>query len=1390
MKRRNIRMKNRGEIIRKIVHVFHQADDKLSASAIMIRDTIDRSNFPSWLKITLTWIVAKVFKKRGVYSFLRSYLSIGAAILLTRPGLWEAIVKFCIGEEHWAGKALLAVIDFLAGTVDYVVFWGLSAVAVVVILCHTFILYQQNKTKRLLAELLEELAFNPDKGWFDQQCRDTIKVMGNRYSSEINFKNPNLSNVYKALITPDYWDWQFKKALQNYVKECRHLFNGLSDKEQHQQKEIALKISEIIDVYNAQRYEQYGAMFRHAQDILDKFRDIHYRDRQEVSEYKYRQLADAFSQLLDYESICQFTSAPVLYIKGDAGTGKSHLLADIVSTRIERKLKSLMVLGLSFSRTDTDVKERILDILGVKCPWNDFLRYLDKMGEIEHQRILITIDGVNEGPGFQLWTPETLRSIETDILQYRHLGLVVTARTFAQKNLLDDVANDRAIITMEGFRGMEDESIAYLTGKYGITLPNISRYKNEFSNPLFLKLYCEAYSLAQHSAPDSFLDVVKNYIKKVNEKQAAKYGYQPEMYHNVQQVTVVMTDLYVQQQTSPMTKFQKLESLLTAVRNAIPNIQAENFVQDLVSEGVLMTYVNKHGEVLIDFNFDLVGDYLCAAKLIEVNWQNYIGRIYDQGIYEATSVLLPLMKGVEIFDHNATNIDNDFRENLFIESLKNRFSLSADALKEIEKIKHVDVDQFFEILPIIAIRPESRDIIKTFNNEMKAMTMVERDRIWSMHFTVNCNDPSRTELVEMSKWASSISRNSAGMMSDDIAYQMACVMCWGFSSPYRLLRDVATKAAVNILQDKPEVVISLVDVFDDVNDPYIQQRLYAVVHGCVMKGYCCQSERLGHLVYEKVFNVASLRTDILLRDYARCVIDFIGQHVTLESIDLTKIEPPYHVSFSFDDCPDRATVEGKYRLDSTMGFSDDVIYTQNKILGSMETEYSKGVGDYGDFGRYTFESALRRWDDCEGYSASLLRNYALQLIFDKYQFDAKVYVHHDKYFMASRGNRPVMERFGKKYQWMAMYEILGLMQDNYAMESGVSNHKKVQCLGTWDPHVRDIDTTNAFVNEYDENKLRPRGESLEWLHINTMPFTVKHEKQWLSSKEGMSVHVVKTSIERVDEKGDAWLVLYGYNTMLPETMSLTVDEDEIGLWEFVQAYTVPKDQRKGLVKAMKNKGNQGRSMPEYRNSLYELFYKDYYSTASYREFTQRNELDEWSEFEESQSVFQISYRPYTSEGELSVNRLSKQLFELMNLKDGEKVGEYVDETGRVVAFDPSINHTNEGQLLVRKKELLEALNQNELSMVWPVLLEKQRGTKAIGLQIGGVAYMTEKGKIKVNLKLYKPRRVNEKARYRKIMLGYYSQLIWNTVIFNETGRRAARARIDQAKSFMMTRKRI
>lgn len=528
---------------------------------------------------------------------------------------------------------------------------------------------------------------------------------------------------------------------------------------------------------------------------------------------------------------------------------------------------------------------------------------------------------------------------------------------------------------------------------------------------------------------------------------------------------------------------------------------------------------------------------------------------------------------------------------------------------------------FYEILPILVTHPECHSIIDMVNTELKCMSMVERDQKWSMHFTIDCYDPAKTELVNFSKWAASILRKSASVMPNIITYQGACVLIWGFSSPYRLLRDVATKAAINLLQDKPQVLIRVVDFFDDVNDPYIQQRLYAVVHGCVFRGNCCTSTALGKKVFEAVFETGTVRPDILLRDYARCAIDYINQHNEIKNIDITKIGPPYGSKFDFSQCPDRDTIEHKYRINKSMGFSESTVYTQNKILDSMETEYSNGTGGYGDFGRYVFESYLHRWEDCNGYSAPLLRNYALGLIFEKYKFNPNIYQRHDSISNYHRGNRPVMERFGKKFQWIALYEILGLLQDNYRMESWVSNDKNVQCAGTWDPHVRDIDTTNTFTNYYNDNYSMPKCETLEWTHLSSMPFWVEHERKCLSSNEGMSKELVSKSIFVKDNFGDEWIVLYGYNIMTPESMILQIDENEVGLWEFIQAYLVPRKQRNNVAKLINKKGTQGRVMPEYRNDIYNLFYKDYYCSASYREYAQRTNMDDWKNFDDKRSTY-------------------------------------------------------------------------------------------------------------------------------------------------------------------------
>ena len=431
---------------------------------------------------------------------------------------------------------------------------------------------------------------------------------------------------------------------------------------------------------------------------MGAFREIMIQYREAIAAFQYRKVEDPFKTLEDYEALCQFTSYPVLYVKGDAGTGKSHLLADIVSVRMNHKMKSLLALGFDFTEGG-DVRKRLMTIWGAKGTWDDFLVKLNKIAELEKHRILIVIDGINEGLGSQLW-PSVLEGLEADILQYKSLGLVISARTFSNRNMLDDIAQGKATITLEGFKGMEDEAIRCLTGSFGIVFPNISSYKKEFSNPLFLKLYCLAYNNSTESIPNSFLDIVNNYLSKVNDKLAEKYGYQSALYNYTQQIADELTNLFIIQKSKRMVKYQQFDSLLSRAKSILPISLPHDYLQDLVNEGVLMSYRNQQGETLVDFNFDIVGDYLCANKLIEVGWRDYIGRIYEQGIYEATGVLLPLLKGIEICHFKETNIDQDYRDYLFVETLKQRFFISEEALAEIDRIKSLDISLFYEILPV------------------------------------------------------------------------------------------------------------------------------------------------------------------------------------------------------------------------------------------------------------------------------------------------------------------------------------------------------------------------------------------------------------------------------------------------------------------------------------------------------------------------------------------------------------------------------------------------------------------------------------------------------------------------------------------------------------------
>ena len=136
----------------------------------------------------------------------------------------------------------------------------------------------------------------------------------------------------------------------------------------------------------------------------------------------------------------------------------------------------------------------------------------------------------------------------------------------------------------------------------------------------------------------------------------------------------------------------------------------------------------------------------------------------------------------------------------------------------------------------------------------------------------------------------------------------------------------------------------LVDRFADVDDPYVTERVYAVAYGVAMRSHDSFAVgELASLVYERVFAGGSPPVHILLRDYARGVVErAIYLNANLD-IDESLIRPPYNTSWPHIPSEDELRALN-LMPDQTRGDSDEVHPAKSSIIFS--------VVDYGDFARY------------------------------------------------------------------------------------------------------------------------------------------------------------------------------------------------------------------------------------------------------------------------------------------------------------------------------------------------------------------------------------------------------------------------------------------------------
>ena len=201
-------------------------------------------------------------------------------------------------------------------------------------------------------------------------------------------------------------------------------------------------------------------------------------------------------------------------------------------------------------------------------------------------------------------------------------------------------------------------------------------------------------------------------------------------------------------------------------------------------------------------------------------------------------------------------------------------------------------DQCLNAFLTVASNPEHPLNADWLHQVLSPLPLPDRDAWWSIFLHRQYDDYEHTAVHRLVAWAWADADKSH--ISDESVRLCATTLTWFLTTSNRFLRDRATKALVSLLTPRIPVLRQVLRQFLKVDDLYILERLYAVAYGCAMRSN--DKQAIGALacdVYEYVFRGGKPPVHILLRDYARGVIEnAFWRGVRLE-IDVRKIKPPY-----------------------------------------------------------------------------------------------------------------------------------------------------------------------------------------------------------------------------------------------------------------------------------------------------------------------------------------------------------------------------------------------------------------------------------------------------------------------------------------------------------------
>lgn len=1180
------------------------------------------------------------------------------------------------------------------------------------------------ESRRTEDNLLEKL-----NAWNSRE----IKALGERYNPDVNI-SLSITGVFQGATLDDSFKSrflektdQFLLSMQHdYSKEIRQFCSG-----------VAQAVTEL-DFLNLKKddIDHILSLTDEILAALGKKIDAYYKaeDKKALRDtlyqlYQSQIAADEFRTYLTSAPV-QAAVTPYVVLVGDGGTGKSHLIADFIENRMTSGQASLLLLNQSIT-SGVDVPSSLPGWIGFSGNYYELFECLEKTAVSQQSRVLICIDALNEGLGVTFWR-NALAGIVELLERYPHIGLIVSVRTQYEDNLFagqDALRSKMQRVEHTGFSEITYEAMHRYFSFYEITTDAVIFPDTEFSNPLFLRLFCKSHRrthicLEKLSLPAIYKQYIDYEEGKIAERCNCSRAYK---------LVSRIIDAMISTRTSAEYGAVRL-SLDSALKLIVEISKQWNVTADvygaLLGEGILTQITDYRGNESVHITYERLEDFFVASKIATAYaelprgtfLEAYSWVTHRTDLLEFLGVILAEEHGVELNELFSPSDPWDAVtiRNAFLYGLTWRKSTSLTE-KSRDYINHEILDyedsfqEFIDLLFALSARSDhSLNAVETFHY-FQQFPMPDRDAEFIPVFDTLYLDRN-SALSRLIEWGLHHAREQR--VPDDVAEKSALILCWLLISPNTELRDRATKAIICILISHTQSLIALMRKYEGIDDPYILERIYAIAFGCaVNEGDPGELKSLAEYTYAAVFNRNTVYPNILLRTYAKNVIDYARYMGCIEEKDirLEKITPPYHSTFP--DIPSDEEIK-RYKLDYHDPAFQNHHWAQNILLDSMKVEYSRSgrSGGYGDFGRYTFQYYFHDWTQLHPMD---LKNIAVKRIFEL-GYDVEKHGHYDRERTDSARVGTQMgkkERIGKKYQWIALYELAAQVSDHYKMtiyDDTFGNRTQGFCLGSFEPNIRNIDPTVLIPKTAKTHGIN--------CHIRyVIPSNTYDE--WLTdfSEEPSFEECVPLLHEQ-----QPYLLLTGnYNwTESKHLGTKSYDFPRKYYWHQIRGYIVRKEHLEKFLQVLKGADFMGRWMPE-QQEVYKMYNKEFYWSDA-NAFFEASYYDnaDWTTIDSDEVSFRekilIPVRQYYSERRGDLNVLGseitalnwykpcKEIFTKLHLQYlGGSNCQFVDASGELVCFDSREVLGDESGFYIRQDRLLTFLRECGYSLVWTSLCEKR-----------------------------------------------------------------------------------